>query len=201
MNDVSDGYSWTLLRCCDQKVQSAAAQRFVALKAECNLKLAVGLTIMEECFLPMVDPTTGIDMITHALYNRGSEFARLNYHGFYTVVLEKDDAIISIASLRIHGVKVAEMPLIATCSKYRRQGMCRRLLNAVEEMLRFYKVEKLVISAIPNLEETWKLGFGFESLEESEKIASVGDANFMVFPGTIWLKKSLTVPLTPLRCE
>lgn len=71
MNDLSDGFCWTLLKCIhgDQKVHSA--QRFVALKAECNSKLAVALTIMEECFLPMVDPRTGIDMIPQVVYNWG----------------------------------------------------------------------------------------------------------------------------------
>lgn len=71
VNLLSDGFSWTLLRCIygDQRVHSA--QRFVALKAECNSKLAVALKIMEECFLPMVDPRTGIDMIPHVVYNWG----------------------------------------------------------------------------------------------------------------------------------
>lgn len=65
---IADGFSWTLLRCIheDQKVHSA--QRF-ALKAECNSKLAVALTIMEECFQSMVDPRTGIDMLPQLLYN------------------------------------------------------------------------------------------------------------------------------------
>lgn len=71
MNSIANGYSWTLLKCThgDQKVLSN--QHFVALKVECNLKLAVAVKIMEECFIPMVDPRTGIDMISHVLYNLG----------------------------------------------------------------------------------------------------------------------------------
>ncbi|XP_057795955.1 increased DNA methylation 1 [Salvia miltiorrhiza] len=189
-NLLSNGFSWTLLRCIpsDQKVHSA--QRVVALRAECNSKLSVAITIMEECFLPMVDIKTGIDMIPQVIFNWGSQFARLNYSGFYTVVLEKDDVVLCVASIRIHGVKVAELPLVATCSRYRRQGMCRRLINAIEEMLKSLKVEKLVISAIPDLVDTWTLGFGFERLEEEER-QSLSKTNLMVFPGAVWLKKML----------
>ncbi|XP_076943346.1 increased DNA methylation 1-like isoform X2 [Bidens hawaiensis] len=190
VNLLSDGYSWTLLRCSqsDQKVHSG--QHFVALEAECNLKLAVALTIMEECFLPMVDTRTGIHMLPHVLYNQGSEYVRLNYEGFYTMVLEKDDILLCVASLRIHGARVAEMPLIATFSKYRRQGMCRRLMNAIEEMLKSFKVEMLVVSAIPSLVDTWTHGFGFTPLEADEK-KSFDKTNLMVFPGTVWLKKPM----------
>ncbi|XP_016581144.2 increased DNA methylation 1 isoform X1 [Capsicum annuum] len=190
INGLTDGFSWTLLRSIHGDHIVHSDQRFIALKAECNSKLAVALTIMEECFLPMVDPRTGIDMIPQVIYSWGSQFARLNYQGFYTMILEKDDVSVAVASVRIHGVTVAEMPLIATCSKYRRQGMCRRLLNSILEMLKSFKVEKIVLSAIPGLVETWTCGFGFEPLEDCEK-QSLSHINLMVFPGTVWLKKSL----------
>ena len=69
-NHIADDYCWTVLRCIhdDQKIPSA--QRF-ALKAECNSNLAVAATIMEECFLSMIDPRTGIDMIPQVVYNWG----------------------------------------------------------------------------------------------------------------------------------
>ncbi|XP_042494851.1 increased DNA methylation 1-like [Macadamia integrifolia] len=189
LNHIADGFSWTLLKCIDGDQKIRLVQR-CALMAECNSKLAVALTLMKECFLSMVDPRTGIDMIPQVLYNWGSNFARLNYEGFYTVVLEKGDELISVASIRMHGVEVAEMPLIATCSAYRRQGMCRSLLNAIEEMLKSFKVEKLVLAAIPNLVDTWTLGFGFEPLEDKDR-EQLKNINLMVFPGTTWLKKSL----------
>ncbi|XP_058095073.1 uncharacterized protein LOC131240686 isoform X2 [Magnolia sinica] len=160
LNRIVDGFSWTLLRCIhgDQKIHSA--QRFAQM-AECNTKLAVALSIMEESFLPMVDPRTGIDMIPHVLYNWG-----------------------------VHGVTLAEMPLIATCSEHRRQGMCRRLMNAIEEMLKSFKVEMLVITAIPTLVETWTSGFGFKAMSDKEK-KQLTRMNLMMFPGTTLLKKTL----------
>ncbi|MED6223204.1 hypothetical protein PIB30_071711 [Stylosanthes scabra] len=189
VNHVSNGFSWMLLRCIhdDQKVHSA---QWLALKAVCNTKLAVALTIMEECFLSMLDPRTGIHMIPQLLYNWGSDFARLNFQGFYTVVLEKQDVLTSVACIRVHGTTVAEMPLIATCSRFRRQGMCRLLVSAIEEMLTSVKVEKLVVAAIPDLVETWTKGFGFTPMDAAEK-QKLNKINLMVFPGTMLLEKPL----------
>ncbi|CAH9107656.1 unnamed protein product [Cuscuta europaea] len=189
-NQLSDGLSWTLLKCIPRDKNNHSAQQFPPFNAECNSKLAVALTIMEESFLPMVDPKTGIDMIPQVIYNRRSHLGRLDYCGFYTAVLEDDDIMVSVASIRIHGTKVAELPLIATCTKYRRKGMCRRLMNCIEEMLKSLKVEKLVLSAIPSLVETWTMRFGFEPFEDNDK-RSLSDINTMVFPGSVWLKKSL----------
>ncbi|KAK9085648.1 hypothetical protein Sjap_026059 [Stephania japonica] len=186
---IADGFSWIILKCIDGDQKIPSAHRF-ALMAECNSRLAVALSIMGECFLPMIDPRTGIDMIPHVIYNWGSTFARLNYEGFYTMVLEKGDELISVASIRVHGVKVAEMPLVATRDGHRRQGMCRLLLNAIEEMLISYKVERLVVAAIPSLVETWTLGFGFKPMDDQEK-EILNDVNLMIFPGTILLRKSL----------
>lgn len=57
-------------------------------------------------------------------------------------------------------------------------------------MLLSFKVEKLVVAAIPDLVATWTEGFGFVPVEDSEK-RSLNKINLMVFPGTILLKKPL----------
>ncbi|RZS17133.1 hypothetical protein BHM03_00049248 [Ensete ventricosum] len=96
---------------------------------------------------------------------------------------------------RIHGVTVAEMPLIATCSEYRRQGMCRRLIDAIEKMLKSFGVKMLVISAIPILVETWTSHFGFKPIEDVER-RHLNHVNLMLFPGTALLIKQLEEPTT-----
>ncbi|WOL12913.1 increased DNA methylation 1-like [Canna indica] len=186
---VGNGFSVTVLRCNHGDDQNLPSAQKVAIVAECNIKLAIALGIMEESFLPMVDSETGIDIIPHVLYNWGSKFSRLNYEGFYTVVLEKNDELISVASVRVHRTNVAEMPLIATCTEHRRQGMCRRLLGAIEEMLRSLKVEVLVLSAIPTLVDTWTSVFGFKHVEDNEKWQQ--NIDLMAVPGTLLLKKNL----------
>ncbi|XP_071737729.1 increased DNA methylation 1-like isoform X2 [Rutidosis leptorrhynchoides] len=44
---------------------------------------------------------------------------------FIHMVLEKDDMLLCVACLRIHGQKLQVCPLIATSSKYHRQGSCK----------------------------------------------------------------------------
>ncbi|KAF0899588.1 hypothetical protein E2562_020780, partial [Oryza meyeriana var. granulata] len=120
----------------------------------------------------------------------GSKYARLDYQGFYTVILEKGEEILCAASIRVHGTKAAELPFIATCAEYRRQGMCRRLISTIEEMLRTFHVKLLVLSAIPELVSTWVSGFGFKPIKENEK-EQLDTINLMLFPDTCLLTKSL----------
>ncbi|KAH7439769.1 hypothetical protein KP509_04G075300 [Ceratopteris richardii] len=187
-NPLEGGYCWTLLR--SMKKDRGLLATSLEEMAEYHSKLSVAHGVMQECFVPMIDPRTNINLLSQAIYNRRSKVTRLNYTGFYTMVLEKGDEIISVATIRIHGARLAEMPLVGTRYQYRRQGMCRRLVQALEEMLRSIGVEKLILPAVPELLDTWMGAFNFIKItpEETRELSKL---SLMTFPGTVLLQKYL----------
>uniref|UniRef100_A0A0E0CDC8 N-acetyltransferase domain-containing protein n=1 Tax=Oryza meridionalis TaxID=40149 RepID=A0A0E0CDC8_9ORYZ len=189
MNHTEDGFSWALLKI--QKDELVTSEDMPVI-LESNVKLAVALGVLNECFNPVQDRRTKIDMLHQAVYSLGSEFKRVNYEGFYTMVLEKDGEIISVALLRFHGRKLAEMPFAGTLPAYQKQGMMRRLVKAVEKVLASLQVENLVIPAVADLVETWKRSFSFRPLQ-AEVRDEAKKLSLVAITGTTLLQKPITL--------
>lgn len=73
-NYIGDGFYFSILRCDHGQTKISNLENLVQL-AENNMKLALALRITEECFFPIVDPRTGLDLIPLVLYNWRSDIS------------------------------------------------------------------------------------------------------------------------------
>ncbi|KDP31459.1 hypothetical protein JCGZ_15339 [Jatropha curcas] len=149
------------------------------------------MRVMRECFKPVKDPHTRRDLVRDLIYNAGSKLRRLNFHGFYAVVLHRGDEIVSVSIVRIHGLKAAEMPLVATPFQHRGQGMCRLLVHELLKLLTKFGVERLILPAVAEMRKTWETSFGFLEMPHCERQQFLGYP-FMRFQGTMMLQKVLS---------
>ncbi|PSS09497.1 Increased DNA methylation like [Actinidia chinensis var. chinensis] len=185
-----DNLTWTLLKYvkCDDDDECDGSDTEDLM--EKYSKLNVALSVMHECFEPVKDSRTRRDLVEDVIFSRWSELKRLNFRGFYTVLLERDDELITAATIRVHGEKVAEVPLIGTRFKYRRLGMCRIVMNELEKKLTELGVERLVLPAVPSVLHTWTTSFGFSKMTDGERLSFL-DYTFLDFQGTTMCQKLL----------
>ncbi|KAL9688256.1 hypothetical protein QQ045_032675 [Rhodiola kirilowii] len=197
----SDNLTWTLVaanKCGSSQPDLADMDTLT----ENYSKLNVALSIMHECFEPIKDPRTKRDIVEDAIFSRSSEHSRLNYRGFYTVILEQNEELITAATVRIFGDKVAEMPLVGTRFNYRRLGMCRFLMDELERKLKELGIERLVLPAVPSVVKTWTTSFGFSQMTEADRLQLLS-YKFLDFPGTSLCQKFLqdTLPATAIPLQ
>ncbi|KAJ6716324.1 AGENET DOMAIN-CONTAINING PROTEIN-RELATED [Salix koriyanagi] len=130
------------------------------------------------------------------IFSNGSELNRLNFQGFYTILLEKNDELITVAAVRIHGDKVAEIPLVGTRVQFRQLGMCRILMDVIEKKLMELGVQRLILPAVPGVLNTWTRSFGFSKMTGSERLQFV-DYTFLDFQDTVMCQKLLMKSPSP----
>ncbi|XP_010253777.1 PREDICTED: uncharacterized protein LOC104594923 isoform X3 [Nelumbo nucifera] len=178
-----DNLSWTLLKSIEDDSSLEAM-------TEHNSKLNVAISVMHECFEPIKEPRTKRDLVEDVIFSKWSELNRLNFRGFYTVLLEREEEVISVATVRVFGGRVAEVPLVGTRVQYRRLGMCRLLMNELEKILTELGVERLFLPAIPQVLHTWTTSFGFSRVTNFERLKFL-EYTFLGFQDTVMCQKLL----------
>jgi N-acetylglutamate synthase-like GNAT family acetyltransferase len=178
-----DNLTWTLLKSADSE--------------SCNLdtpdidsRLKAAISVMHEIFEPVIQPLTNRDLVEDVIFSSGSELKESNFRGFYTVLLERNDEVICVATVRIYGEKLAEIPLVGTSFQHRRCGMCRILMDELEKQLMALGVERLILHAAPTVLKTWTTSFGFSKMTDFEKVQFL-DYTFLEFQDTIMCQKLL----------
>lgn len=188
------GLSWMLLRA------SEAEKEPLAEDTSPEKKLSEALKVLQQCFDPIVDHESRVNVLSQVVFNHTSHVRRLDCSGFYTMLLMKGEQLVSVATIRTHGKLLAEMPFVGTGYEFRQQGMCKALMQALETMLRGVGVYKLIIPSINEVVETWTNSFGFRSMSSQDRKQFSG-TNFLSFPGTTLLSKRLIGPGLRKRTE
>nr|XP_043617759.1 increased DNA methylation 1-like [Erigeron canadensis] len=175
-----DGLNWRLLQVDYEHSMEDYAETYG--------KLNNALHVMHECFEMVNNPLSGNDIMEDVIFSR--DIKGSNFAGFYTAVLEKDEEIVTVVNFRVHGCKVAEIPLVATRFQHRKLGMCRILMDELERKLEYLGVKRLVLTAVSQMVITWTESFGFTVMSEAECLEAV-DCKFLEFPGTVKCQKIL----------
>ncbi|GMI78480.1 hypothetical protein like AT5G58610 [Hibiscus trionum] len=191
---MGNNLTWTLLKADTCSNGDTDHANGLDSSAENHSKLNVALDVIHECFEPSNDVYSGRDIVQDVIFSRGSNLKRLDFKGFYTVILEENDELVSVATVRVYGETVAEMPLIATRFNYRLCGMCRVLVNELEKNLAKLGVQKLILPAVAGVVDTWTTIFGFSQLTGGER-SELLQYTFLDFQGTIMCQKPLKTEL------
>lgn len=177
-----DNLTWTLLK------SSSTSDVENLTKNYRQHKLAVN--VMHECFEPTEDPYTKSDTVDDVIFNRQKRFK-----GFYTAVLERNEEVISAATVRVYS-EVGEVPLVATKFRHRRLGMCRILMSELEKQLAKLGVERLVLPSAKDALQAWtstSLGFSKMTADETLQLLKY---SFWNFQDTIMCHKLLKQQIT-----
>ena len=83
----------------------------------------LAMNVMHEFFEPTKDPYMKTDTVDDVISNRQKQFK-----GFYTAVLERNEEMISSATVRVYN-KVGEVPLVVTKFRHKRLEICQILVT------------------------------------------------------------------------
>eukprot|EP00250_Pteridium_aquilinum_P034524 c7702_g1_i1 orf=637-4326(-) len=151
--------------------------------------LSEAATIFTESFDPIVDASSGRDLISLMVHSR--RIRDQDFGGMYCAVLKWKQTIVSTAIIRIFGRRLAEMPLVATSATYRGQGFFQMLILNIEQLLGMLQVQHLVLPATGEAEGIWTRKLGFSKLEDEQVQQFESEVQIMMFQGSSMLLKSI----------
>ncbi|KAK9128976.1 hypothetical protein Syun_017773 [Stephania yunnanensis] len=144
-----DGLSWTILK--PPKVgrlrNGSLPESGGPIRVH-RRKLKFVVEVLHECFEPVNDPGSGTDIVQDVIFNKRSDLNRLNFSGFYTLLLEREDEIITVVAVRY---------------------ACSIIVYFSNKLLEL-GVERLVSRAAGEVLKTWTGSFGFSEMTEAERL-------------------------------
>ncbi|CAL9152453.1 unnamed protein product [Musa hybrid cultivar] len=160
------------------------------LEADSKLLLSRAVTIFHESFDPIVESTTGRDLIPSMVYGRTVKDQ--DFGGMYCSVLTVGSCVVSAGILRVLGSDIAELPLVATSREHQGQGYFQSLFACIERLLGSLGVKHLVLPAADEAEAIWTKKFGFTKMSSDQLEKYLKGAHATVFHGTSMLHKPVS---------
>ncbi|XP_058084190.1 uncharacterized protein LOC131231871 isoform X2 [Magnolia sinica] len=193
---LPDSLSDVIKRKCEGKTASNGAGhvrwRLLSGKfdsPDSRLLLSKAVAIFHDRFDPIVDSTTGRDLIPSMVYGRNMRDRE--FGGMFCAVLTVNSSVVSAGIIRIFGEEVAELPLVATSSEKQGQGYFQALFSCIEGLLGSLHVRNLLLPAADEAESIWTKKFGFKKINQDQLGKYTKDSHMMIFQGTSMLHKSI----------
>ncbi|KAM0848104.1 hypothetical protein ACQ4PT_054586 [Festuca glaucescens] len=159
-----------------------------------KLVLSKAVAIFHESFDPIIQATTGRDLIPAMVYGRSVRDQ--DYTGMYCAVLTVGKTVVSAGLFRVIGIEAAELPLVATSRDNQGLGYFQALFSCIERLLASLGVKHFVLPAADEAVSIWTQRFGFAKITQDELLERLKGGRTTVFHGTSTLHKLVlgTVP-------
>ncbi|XP_074557173.1 uncharacterized protein LOC141813159 isoform X2 [Curcuma longa] len=159
--------------------------------SDSKLLLSRAVAIFHESFDPIIEATTGRDLIPSMVYGR--TVRDQDFGGMFCAVLTVGSSVVSAGILRVMGSEVAELPLVATSREHQGLGFFQALFFCIETLLASLNVKHFLLPAAEEAEDIWTKKFGFTKINSDQLLKVLKSARTTVFQGTSMLHKP--VPL------
>jgi N-acetylglutamate synthase-like GNAT family acetyltransferase len=176
-----------------QLVRGASAARPRGAKRAMRHALAV----LKEGFDPIVDESSGRDIIEMMVMGESSE--AWDFQNMCVVLLCEHSTPVVAAVVRVLGPLMMEVPLIATRRAARRRGHCRVLLDGLAETLAPVGLDQVLLPAHDDALDAWVGGFGFAHVSGEELETVRRHLRMVLFPETTVLKLPAAAAARPPR--